>query len=183
MHLLKKLFILFALITVSPVWSQTEETWYEEAGRRFKETWKEGVVEAYVPFLSLHMPYAYTSEQRSEYTENPIGFGLGKGRFNSHGNYEGMYGMVFQDSHGQPQYMLVYAWVPTWQVADTAFKVGVGFAGFLTARSDIANYTPFPGILPMASVSIYNFSVQAAYVPGGNGNGNVLFAWTKWTFE
>jgi hypothetical protein len=34
-----------------------------------------------------------------------------------------------------------------------------------------------------AKFIITRFSVQAAYVPGGNGNGNVLFAWTKWTFD
>lgn len=160
-----------------------EETWYEESSRHMLQTWKEGHVEAYVPFLSLHMPFAYTSEQRSTYTENPLGFGLGKGRYNDSGNYEGLYAMVFQDSHGHPEYMLGYAWVPTWPIGETDLKVGVGLVGFLTARSDIANYTPFPGILPMASLSIGSFSVQAAYVPGGNGNGNVLFAWTKWTFE
>ena len=148
-----------------------------------KDTWKEGKVEAYVPFLSFHMPFAYTSEQRASYTENPIGFGMGLGRYNASGNYEGTYAMVFQDSHGQPEYMVGYAWIPTWPLGDTALKAGIGVVGFLTSRADTAHYTPFPGILPVATLSIADFSVQAAYVPGGSGWGNVVFAWAKWTFE
>jgi hypothetical protein len=183
MSLLKKLIVMFLLIPVVPLSAGAEEAWYEEARRRFSETWKEGQVEAYVPFLSWHMPFAYTSEQISSYNQSPKGFGLGKGRYNSSGNYEGMYAMVFQDSHGQPEYMIGYAWIPTWPIRDTELKVGVGLVGFITARADIAHYTPFPGILPVASLSIASFSVQAAYVPGGSGNGNVLFAWTKWTFD
>lgn len=157
--------------------------WFDTGVNHVKDTWKEGKVEAYVPFLTFHMPFAYTPEQRAQYTENPFGFGLGLGRYNASGNYEGTYAMVFQDSHGQPEYMVGYAWIPTWPLGDTALKVGVGVVGFITARADTANYTPFPGILPVASLSIADFSVQAAYVPGGNGWGNVLFAWAKWSFE
>ncbi len=175
--------LLWVVLLGVPQQVAAEQAWYTEPARHVVQTWEQGDVEAYVPFLSLHMPFAYTAEQRSQYTENPLGFGLGKARYNDQGNYEGMYGMVFQDSHGHPEYMLGYAWVPTWPVGETDLKVGVGVVGFLTARSDIAHYTPFPGILPMASLSIGSFSVQAAYVPGGNGNGNVLFAWTKWTFK
>lgn len=183
MNFYKKI-VLFALIAFAlPITSQAEETWYEEAGRRFSETWKEGQVEAYIPFLSWHMPFAYSAEQISTYNQYPKGFGLGKGRYNSSGNYEGMYGMVFQDSHSQAEYLVGYAWIPTWPIKDTDLKVGVGIVGFITARADTANYTPFPGVLPVVSLSIASFSVQAAYVPGGNGNGNVLFAWSKWTFE
>jgi len=183
MILLKKILFLLVVVSLCPLGARAEEAWYDEATRRFSDTWKEGQVEAYVPFLSWHMPFAYTSEQISSYNQAPKGFGLGKGHYNSSGNYEGMYGMVFQDSHGQPEYMVGYAWIPTWPIKDTDLKVGVGLVGFITARADTANYTPFPGILPVASLSIAKFSVQAAYVPGGNGYGNVLFAWTKWTFE
>ena len=163
--------------------SQAQDAWYDTAIQSVSKTWHEGVVEAYVPFLSYHMPFAYSAEKRSQYTENPLGFGLGKGRYNSSGNYEGLYAMVFQDSHGQPEYMLGYAWIPTWQIENTDIKVGAGVGGFLTARADIGHYTPFPGLLPVASLTISRFSLQAAYVPGGQGNGNVLFAWGKWSFE
>lgn len=49
-------------------------------------------------------------------------------------------------------------------VGDTALKAGIGVVGFLTARADTANYTPFPGLLPGREPRIADFSVQAAYV-------------------
>jgi hypothetical protein len=34
-------------------------------------TWRQGDVEAYVAFLSYHLPYAYTAQQRAEYDKYP----------------------------------------------------------------------------------------------------------------
>lgn len=157
--------------------------WYEEGIHHVSKTWQEGSVEIYLPFATLHMPFAYTPDQRKNYNELPLGLGAGRGRINSNGNYEGVFGMVFQDSHSRTEYTVGYAWIPTWTVHDTDMKVGVGLAGIITARSDIGNYMPFPAVLPVASISAGNFSIQAAYVPGGKGNGNVLFAWAKWSFN
>jgi palmitoyl transferase len=179
---LQRVLLVFCLLLFSG-FVRAEDAWYDEAISRVSQTWTEGAVEAYVPFLSYHMPFAYSAQRRSQYTENPVGFGLGKGRFNASGNYEGLYAMVFQDSHGQAEYLMGYAWIPTWQIENTDLKVGVGVVGFLTARADIGHYTPFPGILPVASLTISRFSLQAAYIPGGQGNGNVLFAWGKWSFD
>ena len=174
------------VMTASPE-SPADAAWwrnvFETGVDHVKDTWTQGKVEAYVPFSTFHMPFAYTPDQRANYTEDPNGFGLGLGRYNASGNYEGTYAMVFQDSHGQPEYMVGYAWIPTWPLGDTALKVGVGVVAFLTSRADTANYTPFPGILPVASLSIANLSIQTSYVPGGNGWGNVLFTWAKWSFE
>ncbi|NDY83761.1 lipid IV(A) palmitoyltransferase PagP [Orrella sp. NBD-18] len=179
----ERLLLIFGMSFFVSSLAHAQDAWYDQAMNSVSKTWRDGAVEAYVPFLSYHMPFAYSAEKRSQYTENPLGFGLGKGRYNASGNYEGIYGMVFQDSHGQPQYMLGYGWIPSWQIDNTDLKVGVGVVGFLTARADIGHYTPFPGILPVASLTISRFSLQAAYVPGGQGNGNVLFAWGKWTFD
>ena len=43
------------------------------------------------------------------------------------------------------------------------------------------NYIPFQGILPIASISYKDLSIQTAYVPGGQNVGNVLFAWAKYS--
>ena len=147
-----------------------------------KKTWDEGQIELYVPFWSYHLPFAYTPSQRAEYTEYPAGLGIGKGRMNSSGNWEGMYAMAFRDSHGDPSYMVGYGWVPMWNVAQTEVKVGVGVTGFLMSRRDYWNGVPFPGVLPAASLSYQRVSLQAAYIPGGKGNGNVIFMWGKYSF-
>lgn len=157
--------------------------WYSTAWTHVKDTWREGDIEAYVPFLSYHLPFAYTAEKRAEYNEFPAGFGIGKGRYNKNGNWEGMYAMGFRDSHGDPSYMVGYGWVPTWNIGKSEVKAGVGLTGFLMSRSDYFGGVPFPGVLPVASIGYRNLTAQAAYIPGGQGYGNVIFLWGKWTFK
>lgn len=43
-------------------------------------------------------------------------------------------------------------------------------------------YIPVPLPLPIAALTYQRLSLQAAYVPGVKNDGNVLFAWLKWTF-
>ncbi len=161
----------------------SSQAWYDTAWSHVKQTWMEGKIEAYVPFWTYHLPFAYTPSQRANYNEFPAGFGLGKGRYNSSGNWEGIYAMGFSDSHSQPSFMVGYGWIPTWQVNQSGLKLGVGLTAFLMSRSDYWGGVPFPGVLPVASIGNKNLNIQAAYVPGGQGNGNVIFAWAKWTFD
>jgi hypothetical protein len=157
--------------------------WYTTAWNHARDTWREGDIEAYVPFWSYHLPFAYSAEKRAEYVEYPAGFGLGKGRYNKSGNWEGIYAMGFRDSHGDPSYMVGYGWVPTWNIGKSEVKAGIGLTGFLMSRKDYFGGIPFPGVLPIASIGYKNLSAQAAYIPGGQGYGNVLFMWGKWTFK
>ncbi len=163
------------------------KSWYSNAwntaGQHLSDIWTKGDVELYVPFWSYHLPYAYSPEKRASYTEYPAGGGLGKGWYNTSGNWEGVYVMGFQDSHAQPMYMAGYGWVPTWNPINEKTRVGVGATVFLFMRSDINGYAPTPGILPMASVGYGPLDVQVAYIPGGEGNGNVLFWWAKYSFK
>ncbi len=163
------------------------KSWYssawDTAGQHLSDIWTKGDVELYVPFWSYHLPFAYTPEKRSQYTEYPAGGGIGKGRYNESGNWEGIYVMEFQDSHGLPMYMGGYGWIPTWRPLDDKFKVGVGLTAFFFMRSDIGNYAPIPGILPAVSTGYGPLDIQMAYIPGGQGNGNVLFWWAKYSFK
>lgn len=174
-----------ASTTITPSASTPGSTtpWYSTAWQHARDTWREGDVEAYVPFWSYHLPFAYTPQQRAEYVEYPAGVGLGKGRYNKSGNWEGIYAMGFRDSHGDPSYMVGYGWVPTWNIGKSEVKAGIGLTGFLMSRKDYFGGIPFPGVLPIASVGYKNLAVQAAYIPGGDGYGNVLFMWGKWTFK
>jgi lipid IVA palmitoyltransferase len=167
----------------SPSMSTQLKTVYHTAAEHVKDTWTEGKVELYVPFLSYHMPFAYSADKRSEYNEYPGGAGIGLGRYNASGNYEATYAMAFLDSHSDMSYMVGYAWIPTWNVGKSEVKVGAGLTGFIMSRQDYFGGVPFPGLLPVASISYKQLSLQAAYVPGGQGNGNVLFAWGKWAFD
>jgi palmitoyl transferase len=92
--------------------------------------------------------------------------------------------MSFKDSHGVYQYMAGYGWVPTWNLsANRNWKAGAGATVFMMSRQDIFNYIPFPGLLPVGSLSYKNASLQTSFIPGGDGFGNVLFTWAKWTFK
>lgn len=176
-----------AQATNAPVTSASSNTsstpWYQTAWNHARDTWREGDVEVYVPFWSYHLPFAYSVEKRAEYVEYPAGFGLGKGRYNKSGNWEGMYAMGFRDSHGDPSFMVGYGWVPTWNIGKSEVKAGIGLTGFLMSRKDYFGGIPFPGVLPIASIGYKNLSAHAAYIPGGQGYGNVLFMWGKWTFK
>ncbi len=157
---------------------------WDQAVTHVSDTWHKGDWEAYLPAWTHHMRWHYDQERIDDYTEFPAGMGLGKGRYNNSGNWEGMYAMGFLDSHGDPSLMAGYAWVPTWQLGQSEVKAGIGLTGFLMSRSDYQNHIPFPGVLPMASISYKNLAVQGAYVPGFTRNsGNVLFVWGKWTFN
>lgn len=176
------LLICFLGAIYRPALAESDERWYQIMSSHMAETWTAGNIELYLPMKTVHMPFAYSHEQRSHYTEHPYGFGIGKGRYNSSGNYEGILVMGFQDSHGKPEYMAGYEWIPTWSFANET-KAGVGFVGLVTARSDFSHYRPFPGALPIFSVSYKQLSLQATYVPPVIGSGNVIFTWIKWTFE
>ncbi|MEN9880765.1 MAG: lipid palmitoyltransferase PagP [Pseudomonadota bacterium] len=163
------------------------QSWYSKAwstaSKHLSDVWNKGDIEVYVPFWSYHLPFAYSPEKRSQYTEYPAGGGIGKGFYNESGNWEGIYLMEFQDSHGKPMYMGGYGWVPTWNPINEKSRIGVGATVFMFMRSDINYYAPTPGILPMATMGYGPVDVQVAYIPGGQGYGNVLFWWAKYSFK
>ena len=163
--------------------SSTLGAWFDTASEHVSDTWHEGDTELYVPFWTYHHRGTYDDDHIEDFNEFPAGIGLGKGRYNSSGNWEGMYAMGFMDSHNKPSFMAGYAWVPTWELGNDV-KAGVGVTGFLMSRSNYWNGIPFPGVLPIASIGYKQLSLQAAYIPStGRNNGNVLFMWGKWTFQ
>ena len=167
--------------------SAPSKSWYgaawDTAGQHLSDIWNKGDYSLMIPFWTYHLPYAYSAEKRAQYTEYPAGGGISKGYFNESGNWEGIYLMEYQDSHGKPMYMGGYGWVPTWRPIDDKFKIGAGLTAFMFMRSDIGNYAPLPGVLPVGSIGYGPVDVQVAYVPGGQGNGNVLFWWARFTFQ
>ena len=171
----------------TPPASAGSKSWYGQAWdttvEHLSDIWTKGDVELYVPFWTYHLPFAYSPSQRSEYTEYPAGGGIGKGWYNKSGNWEGLYLMEFRDSHAKPMYMGGYGWVPTWNPINEKSRIGIGATVFMFARSDINYYAPTPGILPMATIGYGPVDVQVAYIPGGEGFGNVLFWWAKYTFK
>jgi palmitoyl transferase len=173
--------LLVGLVILRPTWADEEPSWTDSVKERLSDTWNNGHHELYVPVYTHHLRFAYTQEKIDSYQENPYGIGYGRGKF-INGNWNGLYAMGFQDSHYKPSYMAGYAWQTYWRPAED-FRVGAGYTVFLMTRADIGDYTPFPGILPVASVGYKNLALETAYVPGGQGNGNVLFFWGRYQFN
>ncbi|MGB4811986.1 MAG: lipid IV(A) palmitoyltransferase PagP [Methylophilaceae bacterium] len=153
----------------------------DKACSRVSDTWTQGSNDLYLPFHSHHLRFAYSQEKIDSFRENTWGLGYGRSRFDDNNNWDGLYGMVFYDSHSKPEYILGYShqWILG---APERLHAGLGYTAFLTARSDLHDYIPLPGILPVASLSYNKASVTTAYVPGGSGNGNVLFFWSTLSF-
>ena len=156
-------------------------SWAQRLWQPLRQTWDLGTLELYLPLHTHHLRSAYTKEQIAGYQENPPGLGVGFGRYNEKGNWEGVYAMGFHDSHFKPQWMAGYGWKTFWNPVDEV-KLGLGYTAFLMTRADIFDYKPFPGILPIASIGYRNLSLETAFVPGGAGAGNVFFFWAKWEF-
>jgi palmitoyl transferase len=140
-----------------------------------KRAWHEGRYDLYLSGYTWHLPFAYSSEDRDEYNNNAWGGGIGKSVIDDKGRTHGLFAFAFDDSHGKPQYNFGYSWTTYWGIPRTRLDAGLGYTAFFFMRSDYANYFPIPVVLPLASLR-WNKSIEllTTYVPGGEGNGNVM---------
>lgn len=181
MKLLFRSSLVSALIIAAPLSQADDQPGYIDRARaELKLTYELGDTEVYLPFRTWHAPWAYTSEQVKHYQNWPVGFGIGRGRYDDKGDWHGVYAMGFQDSHYLPEWIAGYGWKTYWPIASSDVRLGLGYTAGFTTRADYAHYFPVPLLLPIASLDYRTLSVESAYVPGGKGNGNVFFIWAKW---
>ena len=159
---------------------------FTQLGDGVIERWNKSMAGSNQPYLPLetrHNRATYSRQAINRFNERPWGLlGYGKGYCDDHGNWQGFYAMVFKDSHMKWEPIAGYGSTWDWYTADRNWHVGLGYTAFFTAREDIMNYVPFPGILPLVSAGYKNLAVQGTYVPGRRGTGNVAFFWTQYTF-
>lgn len=168
------------LCTISPAYAVCDETesLVDRACKHVTDTWDQGGNDFYLPFHTYHLRSAYSSAKIDSFREDNWGLGYGRSRYNESGNWEGVYAMAFLDSHSDIEPILGYGYEWIWGNRD-ALHAGLGYTALITARSDIGNYTPIPGILPIASINYRNVAVNTTFVPGGEGHGNVFFFWSR----
>jgi palmitoyl transferase len=142
------------------------------------DTWTQGDSDLYLPFYAYHMRFAYSSAKIDSFREDTWGIGYGRSRYNDSGNWDGLYGMAFLDSHTNIEPITGYGHEWMWGDHDK-LHAGLGYTAFLTAREDDGHYGLIPGVLPLASVAYDKVSVNGTYIPGGDGNGNVAFFWLR----
>jgi palmitoyl transferase len=164
-------------------WSETNtpvKNFWDQTKARLQQIWESEHGDLYIPYYAWHNRLYYDSDKIPKYNEFPWGVGFGKGIWDEHDNWQGLYAMVFLDSHQDVQPMAGYGYLLTAHPSENT-GLGIGFTLMMTARSDIMSYTPFPGVLPLGSIHYKNLMILGAYVPGTRNVGNVLFLMTKLT--
>ena len=167
--------------TATAIPPRDDRSWYLRMWDPLANAYNNGDWEFYLPLETYHLRSMYTAEKIAHFQEKPLGFGVGRGVYDEKGNWDGVYGMAFQDSHFKPMYMLGYGWKSIWRPAEDV-RLGLGYAAGLMSRTDIFHYVPFPAVLPMASLAYKNFNLEGIFLPGGKGNGNIFFIWARWEF-
>jgi hypothetical protein len=101
---------------------------------------------------------------------NEDNWGLGfEHEFNPEGRWVKIaLGNGFLDSEDEMSYMAGGGIKRRFRLPGNAnrFHVDLGMIGFMMARQDVGNNTPFPGILPAFSVGNGDFALNMTYLPG-----------------
>lgn len=159
-----------------------EIPWPQRIGNQFQKIWRQGNTDLYMTGYAWHNRYLYTQERLAvgHYNENAWGGGLGKGLIDEDGDWQGLYAIAFLDSHKNVEPWGGYAFLKTAHL-DNNVSLGAGFTVALTMRPDIFHNIPFPAATPLVNISFKRLSLFAAYVPGHQNIGNILFMFGKWT--
>lgn len=157
-------------------------SWARHFCMRLNQVWTQGSMELYLTGYAWHNRYTYSPEKVHEYNELAYGGGLGKGFYDEDGDWHGLAAFAFLDSHKNVEPVVGYAFLKMAHLNDN-FRVGAGWSVLVTARPDIFNNIPFPGVLPWVSVGYRRATLMATYIPGAEGAGNVLFILGKLTFD
>ncbi|VVD90914.1 Lipid A palmitoyltransferase PagP [Pandoraea iniqua] len=156
-------------------------TWPGAIADEFRDIAVEGASDLYVPLHTHHLRFAYTPEKISQFNENPWGIGYGRVLSDGNDGSRMLYAMVFKDSHNDWSPMIGYGRI--WNMAKAGpVRFGLGYTAFLMSRTDTLGGFPFPAALPIAEIAVGRASVATTYIPGGKGNGNVLFIFGRYTF-
>lgn len=181
--MIKKIVFAFLFVFICAFNASASETegmgWQEKIKYNLRETWNSKTYDLYIPLYAWHNRLAYDDEHLDKYNENSWGGGLGFSRYDSDGDWHGLYAMAFIDSNDYIETMFGYAFMKNWYSETIKdLRYSLGFTVGATQRHEYS-YIPVPLPLPLAGIGYKRFDLQAAYVPGIKNDGNVLFIWSK----
>ena len=157
-------------------------SWFKPICEQLNQTWTDGDNELYLTGYAWHNRYLYPKKKLDTYNEAAWGGGLGKSLYDKDGDWNGLYAIAFLDSHKNIEPVIGYAFLKMAHVTPE-LGMGIGYSVLVTARRDIFHNIPFPGILPLISVSYRQVTAAATYIPVSQGAGNVLFCYVKYIFQ
>lgn len=135
--------------------------WFADAWEGSKRIFNDGHTDLLLPFYSWHPAYAYPN--RFDQNHYSWGAGIARTLIDEKDNERIVYALGFSDSHYDFQAMAGYGWIARWPLGNN-LKWGLGYTAFVAVRSD-ANYIPFPGVLPLASIGTDRVMVYGSWVP------------------
>ena len=110
-----------------------------------------------------------------------MGAGYGISRYDSDGDWHGIYIMAFRDSFNKWEPIGGYAYEKIWRpLDDKDFRRG--WASPPASPRVTTGNTFLSGPLPLASIGYQRLTFRATYIPGTYNNGNVFFAPLRWQF-
>jgi len=174
-------FCLLCLSAVSATACDNLPNWAQSACQRLDQIWNQGGNDLYLTGYSWHNRAMYSKKKIDSFNELAWGGGLGKSLYDEDGDWQALYAIAFLDSHSKIEPLAGYAFQKIGRVGHD-LRFGAGYTAFLTSRSDIFHRIPFPGLLPLVSAGYRDATLYATYIPGGKGNGNVLFMFGSWAF-
>lgn len=157
-------------------------SWADATKARLHQIWMEGTGDLYIPAYSWHNRYRYSRSRIDRYNEHPWGGGFGKGLFDEKANWHSLFAFAFLDSHKNVEPVAGYGYLKVSHFNER-LAFGGGYTILVTARPDIFHNIPFPGILPLLSLSYQRASITATYVPGAKNAGNVLFVFFRYVLQ
>lgn len=152
--------------------------WFDRVQSKLGQIWASPQTDILVPGYSYHLRSAYSPEKIRGFNERAWGIGMGRHVYDADGDWHGLYAMGFWDSHRRVEPIAGYAYQKYWSVSPQ-LKLGAGYTAFITARSDTLHFVPFPAALPLVSVQYRRLAIMGTFIPGGHGNGNVFFLFSR----
>lgn len=151
---------------------------------------QKGHTALYFSGYAHHNRRTYGPELLPFLNETSWGGGIGRTLELKDGGAASIAVTAFRDSLDEWEYTLGYSREWRWAPFDGELKLGAGLTGFLTSRQDFFDGTPFPAVLPLASVTYDSTAVLATYIPripgvgrGFSGvpdmNGDVVYVFAR----
>lgn len=149
------------------------------ANKKMSDIEKNGSLDLYITGRTWHF-HGFSKESLSRFNDHAYGVGFGKRLIDKNGHEDMLYGMLFLESHYEPQFMGGYARQWYYKISKPV-SIGIGYSAGVTMRRDIFNGLPFPVILPVGSIKVGRYSIMASVLPLLPKRG-IAFIWGRISF-